>query len=86
MQLIDVRFAPCEICGKHVAGHCDGCGAAIPVLENMGGAGYQSPKPSHEHLKALGTLAAKEVAYDELCPACYRAAHEKAYPGAVCPI
>lgn len=86
MNLIDIREKPCDVCAAHVAGHCDCCGAEIPVLPNMGGAGYQSPRPSHEHLKAMGSLVSKEVAYDELCPDCYRNAYVTAYPDKPCPI
>src|SRR5215471_11600709 len=53
---------------------CDDCGEAIPVLENMDGAGYQSQTWNHMHIYQSTSSGQwmKCAAYRELCPACYR--------------
>jgi len=86
LTLIDLSEGPCGICASHVRGHCNDCGEEIPAYENMGGNGYRSPMPTHKHLTQLGSQAAKECAYGELCLECYRKAWASAYPEIPCQV
>lgn len=70
--LVDEADGKCEICDAHEMTKCDACGKKIPVYLNMGGSGYQSPKPSHYHIGVVGGVQGRRCKWSELCLECYK--------------
>lgn len=83
--LIDLGDGPCEHCAACKPAHCDQCGGPVGSYENMGTAGFQSPKPHHWHLRPVEGVTGRQSVYQSLCLSCYRAAYSAAYPGQTLP-
>lgn len=79
-------MANCEMCKRKKPGMCDTCGKKIPVYENMGGNGYQSPKIDHMHAEAVAGIRGDRMVRRELCLGCYRAEWAMVYPDTLCQV
>ncbi len=83
-ELRDEQDGPCDLCAPWLSrprGTCHRCNDPIGIYENMGGAGFQSPRPHHFHLEPILDVIGRRPVFEELCLDCYREAWHAAYPG-----
>ena len=85
--ITDPTEGPCPYCSARKPGHCEECGPKLEAYENMGGAGYQSPAPTHRHIgRKIEGGGVREMIWAELCLGCYRLAWAKVYPEQAFPV
>ncbi len=84
--LIDLGDGPCEHCAASRLFHCDSCHEPIGSYENMGGHGFQSPKPHHWHLRPVEGVSGRQSVHRSLCLECYRKDFVAVYPNEPVPV
>jgi hypothetical protein len=83
--IVDLQDGPCEMCLFKPKGQCNRCaegfykGEQSDSIQNMGGNGFRSVRPSHFHLSPVMGIPGREAFWDELCIDCYRAEYRAIY-------